>query len=91
MWSLSGTAAAAAPRNLERSQLTQSPVEIRSPYANYTALPARQPNTVTVTVTPQADPRKRRRPITIVQGAGLSISPATATLAGNQRITLPHP
>jgi len=32
--------------------------------------------------------KKAQANITIVQGAGLSISPATATLAGNQRITL---
>ncbi|MGC0779107.1 MAG: hypothetical protein WCD68_18050, partial [Candidatus Acidiferrum sp.] len=58
--------------------------------ANYTApVTAPQPNTVTVSVTPQADPTKKAQAnITIAQGAGLSISPVTATLAGNHRITL---
>jgi len=58
--------------------------------ANYTApVIAPQPNTVTVTVTPQADPTKKQQAnITIVQGASLGISPSTATLAGNHRITL---
>jgi hypothetical protein len=58
--------------------------------ANYTAPSnAPQPNTVVVTVTPQADPTKKvQASINIQGGAGLSISPVAATLAANHRTTL---
>ena len=58
--------------------------------ANYTAPSnAPQPNTVVVTVTPQADPTKKvQASINIQGGAGLGISPITATLAANHRTTL---
>jgi len=48
-----------------------------------------QPATVVITVTPQADPSKAvQASITILQGSSISISPPTATLAANNRITL---
>ena len=58
--------------------------------ANYTAPPTPpQPNIVTITVTPQADPTKQTQAsITIQSGPTLSISPTTYTLAANHRITL---
>ena len=58
--------------------------------ANYTApIVVPQPNTVTVTVTPLADPSKKvQATITIPSAAGISLSPLTATLAANHRITL---
>jgi hypothetical protein len=59
--------------------------------ATYTAPPTPpQPDTVLVTVTPLADPTKAAQAnITILQGSGsISISPPTATLAANNRITL---
>jgi hypothetical protein len=47
------------------------------------------PNTVTITVTPQADPTKKAQAVVTIQpGVGVSLSPATATLAGNHRVTL---
>lgn len=47
------------------------------------------PNTVTVTVTPQADPSKKAQATILIQaGAGVSISPITATLAVNHRVLL---
>jgi hypothetical protein len=58
--------------------------------ANYTA-PANppQPNTIVITVTPQADPSKQAQvTITIQSGPSLSLSPITATLAANHRVTL---
>jgi len=47
------------------------------------------PNTVTVTVTPQADPTKKAQATLAIQsGAFVSVSPLTATLAANHRVTL---
>jgi hypothetical protein len=58
--------------------------------ATYTApAVAPQPATVLITVTPQADPSKAAQAsVAILQGSGISIAPATATLAANHRITL---
>ncbi|MGC1619407.1 MAG: hypothetical protein WA765_13035 [Candidatus Acidiferrum sp.] len=58
--------------------------------ATYTApTTAPSPDTVTVTVTPQADPTKAAQATMAVQaGVNVSLSPATATLAANQRLTL---
>lgn len=58
--------------------------------ATYTAPPAApSPNTVTVTVTPQADPAKKAQAnIAIQQGVFVNVSPLTATLAANHRVTL---
>ena len=48
-----------------------------------------QPDTVLITVTPQADPTKAAQAnITILQGASILITPPSATLAINHRITL---
>jgi hypothetical protein len=58
--------------------------------ATYTA-PATppSPNTVTITVTPQADASKKAQTnVTIQPGVGVTLSPGTATLAANHRITL---
>lgn len=58
--------------------------------ATYTA-PSTPPNpaSVTVTVTPQADPTKKAQATIAVQaGVNVSLSPATATLAANHRVTL---
>jgi hypothetical protein len=58
--------------------------------ATYTApAAAPSPNTVMVTVTPQADPSKKAQaPIAIQQGVAVNVSPLTATLAANHRVTL---
>jgi len=58
--------------------------------ANYTAPAAPpQPNTVTITVTPQADPAKQASATVAIQSAGgIGISPSTFTLAVNHRVTL---
>lgn len=47
------------------------------------------PNTVTVTVTPQADQSKKAQATVAIQaGINVGVSPATATLAANHRVTL---
>ena len=58
--------------------------------ATYTAPgTAPSPNTVTVTVTPQADPSKSTQAIVAIQpGVNVGVSPSTATLAANHRVTL---
>jgi hypothetical protein len=58
--------------------------------ATYTAPgTAPSPNTVTVTVTPQADPSKKTQAIVAIQpGVNVGVSPSTATLAANHRVTL---
>lgn len=58
--------------------------------ATYTApVTPPNPNTVTITVTPQADPAKKvQASVTIQPGVGVTLSPGTATLAGNHRVTL---
>jgi hypothetical protein len=58
--------------------------------ATYTApATAPSPNTVTVNVTPQADPSKvTQATMTIQPGVSVSVSPGTATLAANHRVTL---
>lgn len=58
--------------------------------ATYTApatLPS--PNTVTITATPQADPSKKAQASLAIQpGVNVSVSPPTATLAANHRVSL---
>jgi len=58
--------------------------------ATYTApITAPQPNSVTITVVPQADPSKQVQVnITIQAGGSIGISPASATVVANGRITL---
>jgi len=58
--------------------------------ATYTApVTPPSPNTITITVTPQADPSKKAQAsVTIQPGVGVTLSPGTATLAGNHRVTL---
>ena len=90
-WSLSGTGCSGSACGILTVTTTQSAGgNPTANTANYTApVTVPQPATVTVTVTPQADPTKAQQAnITIVQGASLSISPPTATLADDERITL---
>ena len=58
--------------------------------ATYTAPgTAPSPNTVTVTVSPQADLSKRAQATVAIQaGINVGVSPSTATLAANHRVTL---
>ena len=90
-WNLSGTGCSGTRCGILSVTTTQSTGgNSVADTATYTA-PAStpQPNTVTVTVTPQADPTKMAQAsIAIQSGASLAISPFTATLAANHRITL---
>src|SRR5690348_16002077 len=58
--------------------------------ATYTAPgSAPNPDTITVTVTPQADPSKKAQATMAVQpGINVSVTPATDTLAASHRVTL---
>jgi trimeric autotransporter adhesin len=50
---------------------------------------APSPNSVTITVTAQADPSKRAQAtLSVQQNGSVSLSPSTATLARNHRVTL---
>ncbi len=90
-WSLSGSGCSGNGCGILTVITTQStggaPI---ADTANYTApVAAPQPITVTITVTPQADPtRKAQGNIVILSGAALGLSPLTATLAANRRTTL---
>lgn len=89
-WSLSG----AGCNGLSCGQLsttTQASGTNATPdTATYTAPGAApNPNTVAITVTPQADPSKQTQAVLAIgNGVSLSLSPATATLAASHRITL---
>ncbi|HKV25171.1 MAG TPA: hypothetical protein VJN93_11325 [Candidatus Acidoferrum sp.] len=63
---------------------------VTSDTATYTAPSTPpNPNTVTVLVTPQADPTKEAQTMLSIQaGVSVSISPTTDTLAANHRVTM---
>jgi hypothetical protein len=58
--------------------------------ATYTApVTPPNPNTITIAVTPQADISKKAQVLIAIQpGVGVTVSPSTATLSGNHRLTL---
>lgn len=90
-WSLSGPGCSGASCGTLSVVTTQSAGgNSIADSATYTApAAAPSPNTVTVTVTPQADPSKKAQATLAIQpGVSVSVSPATATLAGNHRVTL---
>jgi hypothetical protein len=90
-WALSGTGCSGTSCGVLAVVTTQAVGGgAMSSSATYTA-PVTPPNpsTVTITVTPQADPTKKAQAnITIQPGVGVILSPGTATLAGNHRVTL---
>ena len=90
-WSLSGPGCSASTCGTLTVVTTQGAGgNVTADTATYTA-PITPPNpaSVTVTVTPQADPTKKAQATMAVQpGVNISISPATATLAANHRVTL---
>jgi hypothetical protein len=91
-WSLSGSGCGGATCGVLSVVTSQSaggtPVANSATYAAPSNIP--NPNTVTITVTPQADPSKRAQAtLNIVPvGGSVTVSPPTATLAGNHRVTL---
>ena len=90
-WSLSGPGCSASTCGTLTVVTTQGAGgNVTADTATYTA-PSTPPNpaSVTVTVTPQADPTKKAQATMAVQpGVNISLSPATATLAANHRVTL---
>jgi hypothetical protein len=90
-WSVSGSGCSGASCGVLSVVTTQSSGGNPSGgSATYTApTTAPNPNTVTVTVTPLADPsRKAQATIAVQSGVAVSVSPGTATLAANHRVTL---
>ncbi len=90
-WSLSGNGCLGSACGSLSVTTTQSAGGV--PLANtavYTApVTPPQPDTVLVTVTPQADPSKLAQAnITIQAGTSIGITPPAATLAANHRVTL---
>jgi len=90
-WSLTGSGCTGSACGILTVTTTQSaggtPI---SNTAVYTApITPPQPNTVLISVTPLADPSKQvQANITIQSGASISISPPSATVAANNRVTL---
>jgi hypothetical protein len=90
-WSLSGIGCTGSACGVLTVTTTQSagaiPLQNTAVYTAPVTPP--QPDTVVVTVTPQADPSKQvQASITIQAGAGIAISPANATVVANGRLTL---
>ena len=90
-WSLSGAGCSGASCGVLNAIAPQSGSgSTAASTASYTA-PAvvPNPNAVIVTVTPQADPSKATQAmLAILQGVGVNLTPASATLAGYHRVTL---
>jgi hypothetical protein len=90
-WSLSGPGCNGSACGTLTAVTTQSAVGgAMTDSATYTApMAAPNPNTVVITVTPQADPSKRAQAtLTVQAGVTVSLSPSTATRAANHRATL---
>jgi len=90
-WTLQGSGCAGSACGLLTVTTTQSagnaPVATTAIYTAPQSAP--QPNTVLVSVTPQADPSKRVQVNITIQSTGgsLGLSPASATLGANHRVT----
>jgi len=90
-WSLSGSGCSGGACGILTVITTQSAGGgAIADTANYTAPSTPpQPNTVVITVTPQADPSKKTQATIAIQpGPSLGLTPSTATLAANHRVTL---
>ncbi len=93
-WSLSGTGCSGASCGMLTAVTQQSAGgNATANSATYNAPGAAiSPNTVTITVTPQADPSKKAQATLAIQAihqsGSVSLSPATVTLAANHRVTL---
>ena len=90
-WSLSGAGCSGASCGTLTTVTTQTAgANATADKATYTAPPQPpNPNTVTITATPLADATKQAQATVMVQpGVGVSVTPGTATLAANHRVTL---
>jgi len=90
-WSLSGSGCSGATCGVLTVTTTQAaggtPLDNAAVFTAPSTAP--QPATVLVTVIPQADPSKQvQANITIEAGSSLGISPASATIVANGRLTL---
>jgi hypothetical protein len=90
-WALSGPGCSGSSCGILSAVTTQSTgggsVANSAKYTAPAAAPS--PNTVTVTVTSQADPSKEAQAtLAIPPGVSVNVSPSTATLAANHRVTL---
>src|SRR6266404_1302948 len=90
-WTLSGPGCSGASCGTISGTTTQTQSgNVATVSAQYTApATAPNPNSMTITATPQADPSKRvQATLSIVPGINVSVSPPAATLAANHRVTL---
>ena len=90
-WTLSGAGCSGASCGALGIVTTQAlGSSAMSTSATYTApVTPPSPSTVTLTVTPQADHSKKAKTnVTIQPGVGVTLSPGTAKLAANHRVTL---
>lgn len=90
-WSLSGGGCSGSSCGTLSAVTTQSVGgNAMADSVTYTApAAAPSPNSVTVTVTPQADPSRKAQAVLAIQpGISVSLAPLTATLAANHRVTL---
>jgi hypothetical protein len=91
-WTLSGTGCSGSGCGTLTTVTTQftGSGKTASDSATYVApAAATTPDTVTITVTPQADPSKlAQATLAIAPGVGVAITPGTAPLAANHRTTL---
>ena len=90
-WSLSGAACSGATCGtlVLGAALTGGSGVITNTATYMAPLTAPSPSSVTITATPQADPAKRAQATLVIQtGVSVSLSPLSATLAVNHRMTL---
>jgi hypothetical protein len=90
-WTLSGPGCSGSSCGVLTVVTTQAlSAGAMSTSATYTApVTPPSPNTVTISVTPQADPTKKAQAVITVQpGVGVTLAPSAATLTSNHRITL---
>jgi hypothetical protein len=89
-WTISGPGCSGTSCGVLSVVTTQSLGGVMSSSATYTApVTPPNPNIVTISITPQADPSKKAQAaITIQPGVGVALSPSTVTLSGNHRLTL---
>src|SRR5271167_413495 len=91
-WSLSGVGCSSVACGVLSIVTAQNTVSATANVASFTAPPtAPQPDAVTVTVTPRANPAKQVVATIAILGSqsgALTITPASSTLAVNERLTL---
>jgi len=89
-WAISGPGCGGTSCGVLTVVTTQVLGGAMSTSATYTApVTPPNPNIVTISITPQADPSKKAQAaITIQPGVGVTLSPSTVTRSGNHRVTL---